>query len=466
MNLLLAMLSGALLFLANHPVHWWWLTFVGMVPLWFALHAQRTAGRLLWPIGFVAAAASTLPLLLFAGTSPPIVAAAVFVLLQWTAFAMLAGRLLVRGPVLGPLAAAAVVTLAEMLSWYAVPIFGTAQCFARPMSAAPEAIAFVAYTGLGGLVFALVATQAAVAVALRTRRATPLLGAVAIVAVAGALDVLRQPRGEIGRTLRVAVHGWRGFPGNSTAAAPVFRRSFGADEGRVRLVVTPEVGGDVGVAGHWLGTREQAIADLGHAAGTYDTCGAIGVFDLDAHDNRIWFVQPGKGLVAEYRKTHLIPWLEDYVAGDGTLATMDVDGIKVGGMICQDDNFTDLGRAYGNAGVHLVAVPTNDWPAIREYHLENAIFRSIENGYAVARAASAGISALIDCRGRVRHRLDHVEQARRDGTTGEGMLVDDLPVGDGRPTLYARLGEWPMLALSLLLLAAGARGARRPLTAA
>ncbi|MCB9878911.1 MAG: hypothetical protein H6835_15050 [Planctomycetes bacterium] len=462
MNLLLATLSGLVLFLANHPVHWWGLTFVGMVPLWFALHAQRSAGRRLWPIGLVAAAANVLPLLLFAGVAPPIVAAAAFVVLQWTGFAMLAGRLLVRGPLLGPLAAAAVVTLAEMLSWYAVPIFGTAQCFARPMSAAPETVAFLAYTGLGGLVFALAATQAAVAVALRERRATPLLGAVAIVAVAGALDAVRLSSPG-GGALRVATHGWSRFPTDSGRTLEVYRRSFGATDGGVRLVVTPEAAADVGIEGHWLGPREQAIADLCHAAGMNETFGAIGVFCNRTRDNRIWFIAPGGCLVGEYRKTHLIPWLEDYVAGDGTLATMEVDGVVVGGMICQDDNFTDLGRAYGNAGVQLVVVPTNDWPAIREYHLENAIFRCIENGYAVARAASHGISALIDCRGRVRHRQDHVALAARDEMTGEGMLVDDLPVGDGRPTLYARLGEWPMLALSLLLLATAAR---RRITAA
>jgi len=59
-------------------------------------------------------------------------------------------------------------------------------------------------------------------------------------------------------------------------------------------------------------------------------------------------------------------------------------------MICQDDNFTDLARGYGRLGVPLLAVPTNDWPAIRAFHLQSSAFRAIENGYAIARAAWLG----------------------------------------------------------------------------
>ena len=101
-----------------------------------------------------------------------------------------------------------------------------------------------------------------------------------------------------------------------------------------------------------------------------------------------------------------------------------------------------------------MAVPTNDWPAIREFHLENSIFRALENGYAIARAASGGISALVSADGSVM-RLDHV------ATDTPGELVMDVATGDGEVTVYARFGDWPMVVLSALLLLFGLRRERR-----
>lgn len=449
--LALALVAGLLLCASDHPLHWWPLQFAALVPLWFALARRHAQQRRLWPLGLAFGCGYALPLVLVIGADPPILVAAGCNVVQWTLVAPLAGRLLARGPVLGAFGAAAVLTLAEITIWYAVPMFGTAQCFVRPLSAAPALVAFVAYTGVAGLVFASAALQALAARALSgPSRGRALLAAAAVAALVATLSGTRTAR-TLGPRVRVAAPGWgESHPGNTRNLLEVYEQWFAdAATTGAALLVTPETGMVVG-----KDRRDAAIARLGGMAKKHGVAAAIGVWHDPTRDNRIWFFDAQGELRGEYRKSHLIPWLEDYVAGDGTLVPLDLAGTKLGGMICQDDNFTDLARGYGRLGVRLMAVPTNDWAAIREFHLENSIFRALENGYAIARAASGGISALVSADGSVM-RKDHV------ATDTAGQLVMDVATGDGEVTVYARFGDWPMVVLSALLLLFGLRRERR-----
>ena len=440
--LVLALVAGLLLCASDHPLHWWPLQFVALVPLWVALAHRRTAGRSLWLPGLLFGLGYAGPLLVVTGADPPILVGAVSNVVQWTLIAPLAGRLLAHGSVRSALATAALVSLIEITLWYAVPMFGTAQCFVRPLSAAPSAVAFIAYTGVAGLVFVTCALQALVANALRgPARMQPLLVAAGLVAFVGSLDGLRTSR-SLGPALRVVAFGWGdSHPGNNRNLLAVYDEWFAsAAKLGAALLVTPETGLNVGKE-----QRDKIQARLGATAKQHGIAAAIGVWHGPTNDNRIWFFDPQGELRGEYRKSHLIPWLEDYTAGDGTLVPLDLAGTRLGGMICQDDNFTDLARGYGRLGVRLMVVPTNDWPAIREFHLENSIFRALENGYAIVRAASGGISALVSPLGAVL-RTDHV------ALDTASPLTADLVTGDGEVTLYARLGDWPMVALNVLLL--------------
>ncbi|MBL8753711.1 MAG: hypothetical protein JNK15_10450, partial [Planctomycetes bacterium] len=359
-----ALATGLLLFAADHPLRLWWLQLVAFLPFWWALAHRNQAGQHAWPLGTLLGLGYVAPMVAAAGTSPPILVAALANLVQWSITALLAARALRRGPVLGPLAAAAVVTLVEVAVWYGVPMFGTAQCFVRPLSAAPGMVAFVAFTGVAGLVFVLTVTQALLVSAWRSeRRAPPLAIAGLVVAATTFASWLRWTR-PLGPTTTVATVGWygewdrffSGFDGIATEA-----KARGAT-----LLVTPETGISTGHE-----PRERSLGRLGGIARTNAFTLAAGVWHGSTNDNRIWFFGPDGALRGEYTKTHLIPWLEDYVAGDGTLFHGAIGDTSLGGMICQDDNFTDLARGYGRAGTRLVAVPTNDWPAIRAFHLEN-----------------------------------------------------------------------------------------------
>ncbi|HEX5054210.1 MAG TPA: nitrilase-related carbon-nitrogen hydrolase [Planctomycetota bacterium] len=450
---LAAIVGGLLLFASDHPLHVWPLQFVAFVPLVLALSSRRhgVVGRC--TIGLAFALAYLLPLLAAAGTSLPILVAAAAALLEWTLLPLLLGRLLARGPVLGAFAAAAAVTAVEVAIWHLVPMFGSAQCFARVLSAGPALVAFAAYTGVAGVVFVQWSTQALVAAWLRDRRQPRALAALGIVvALVAALDVVRWQR-SLGAPLRVAAVGWAGFAPAAfrlTTTLSASRKNpglldvFELGAGRAaaagaQLVVTPEVG--------WSADdRASAVGTLGKIAHVQKLAAAFGVWMNATDDNWILFFDAAGELRGEYRKTHLIPWLEDYAAGDGTLLHASVGRTNVGGMICQDDSFSDLARAYSRDGARLLAVPTNDWDAIREFHLENSVFRAIECGYGIVRAASNGVSALVTPRGEVVARADHC-------VVGGDVLIADLPCGDGSPTLYARLGDGLMFGLSCVVLA-------------
>ena len=68
------------------------------------------------------------------------------------------------------------------------------------------------------------------------------------------------------------------------------------------------------------------------------------------------------------------------------------------------------------------------------------------------RATSNGISALISPRGEIVARRDHTVEG-----PGAAVLTGELPLGDGFVTVYGRLGDWPMLVLSVGLLGAAFR---------
>ena len=437
MPLLAALVSGLLLFVSDHPVRSWWLQLVAFLPFWWALTVRRAAARSVWPLGLVLGFGNVVPLCIVAGVDPPILALGAVNVAQWSLAAPWAARLLAAGPVRGPLGAAALLTLVEITIWYFVPLFGTAQCFARPLSAAPALCAFVAFTGVGGLVFVLLATQALVVQAMQRKIAAPASMTAALVVVVGAANWHRWTR-PLGPERLVATLGW-GADADRFHTAP---DQFVA-EAKARgatLLVTPETGVTTGHV-----PRERTLGWLAGLAKTHSLALAVGVWHGATNDNRIWFFDAAGALHGEYAKTHLIPWLEDYVAGDGTLHHGDLAGTSLGGMICQDDNFTDLARGYGRAGTRLVAVPTNDWESIRGFHLENSVYRAIENGYAIARAASGGISALVSPRGEIVQQADHF-------AVGEGLLVGALATGDGEPTFYARFGDLPLVLLCVLLI--------------
>lgn len=96
--------------------------------------------------------------------------------------------------------------------------------------------------------------------------------------------------------------------------------------------------------------------------------------------------------VASYDKTHLFTPMgehEHYSAGD-RLVTFELEGHRVGLLICYDLRFPELSRTLTLAGAELLLLPAQ-WTIARRYHWETlTAARAIENQVFLAACNSCG----------------------------------------------------------------------------
>jgi apolipoprotein N-acyltransferase len=130
-----------------------------------------------------------------------------------------------------------------------------------------------------------------------------------------------------------------------------------------------------------------------------------------------------------YFKRRLIPGLDlGYARGSSVF----VDGAN-GIAICKDFDFPAMIREYGERGVTLMLAPSWDFRTDGRLHARMAGVRGVENGFALARAATDGRLTLSDRYGRV------VAEAvtNRDDAT---VLTANIGLRSGG-TPYARYGD-------------------------
>jgi apolipoprotein N-acyltransferase len=226
------------------------------------------------------------------------------------------------------------------------------------------------------------------------------------------------------------------------------------------LVIWPETSLPV-----LLGRSDAARAQLSAAAGTAPVLiGAQRVEDFAAK-NSLALVGPEGLLRAVYDKHRLVPFGE-YVPLRGLAERLGLDGLAAvipGGYLPGPGPVTfDLGPALGRAFPMIcyeaifprdirtletrpdwIAHVTNDaWFGTFSgpwQHLALARLRAAEQGLPVLRAANTGVSAVIDARGRVVDALP----------LGEAGHLDARLPPAAPPTLYARTGDLPVLAVTL-----------------
>jgi apolipoprotein N-acyltransferase len=206
----------------------------------------------------------------------------------------------------------------------------------------------------------------------------------------------------------------------------------------------------------------------------------------DGRRGRIWvgakMLSPAGDLSLRYHKMRLVPFGE-YVPVESVLtlggrfsarvvqavgsftpgtdyAVGEVDGNRLAVSICYEAIFPDLLREFTARGADLLVNVTNDaWygrTSAPHQHFAMAVFRAVENGKYLVRAANTGITAVVDPRGRVLERTELFE-AR--------ALVRDVPIVPGQ-TFYSRRGDlfaWACLggAVALTAVAASHRAAAR-----
>lgn len=127
------------------------------------------------------------------------------------------------------------------------------------------------------------------------------------------------------------------------------------------------------------------------------------------------------GTLQSVDKTHLVvfgeyvpfrenlPFLKSFNLPSGDLVPGDKvgllkpSGIPVGVSICFETLFYDVAATQANMGARLLAtISIDDWytgSGMNQNLLAGTVYRAVENGLPMARAASLGESALIDSRG-------------------------------------------------------------------
>lgn len=340
--------------------------------------------------------------------------------------------------ILGCLAFGAVWFLLDWLNYTAVPIWGMAQTFARGWTSYPLVIGFISITGISGVLFFIgiiqaFAVQAIVDKDFRDVYIGMILAIIMLIGIADILPLQEKPTGSI----RVAAAGWI-FDDRKKTDDPHSEEGFqklfaepaqkAAENGAV-IFTTGEMG--FYIADH---DRTEWMSRFAEVAQRNNLFLIIGYFNITADENRVFFMNSQGNIEAEYTKTHLTPY-EPGKKGNGNLQTIDVDNVKVGAMICQDDNFSPLTRYYGRTKTPLIVCPTADWQTIKEAHLQAVRARAIECRYGIARGAANGISAIISPNGQVLAQWDHYAK-------GPGWVIADVPLYQDI-TCFARLGYAP-----------------------
>jgi apolipoprotein N-acyltransferase len=192
--------------------------------------------------------------------------------------------------------------------------------------------------------------------------------------------------------------------------------------------------------------------------------------------------------MGRYRKRHLVPFGE-YIPLDKTfpiLQRLAPTGVSctpgrgpgvlhvtrgpgqelaLGPLICCADPVAALSRSAVNAGARLLVLMTNDaWfnGSIEPVqHLNQSVFRAVENGVPLVRAANSGVSCAVDAAGRVTRLESNGAATDFDGFLVTQVAVPTVPL----PAPYTRWGDWtlgyPGLALLLAVCAAARWNGRK-----
>ncbi len=493
---LLAAVLGMPLALAFPRPAWWWLAFVGLVPLllWArAAPSGREAALRGWcgGIGFFLAGDSwllpntgvfTAPAALFLG--------GLWLPVGWLAWVLLRGPGSVRAGRLaaGLLLLPSVWVLGEVVrSWSALggpwALLGASQWNDRPV------LALAAVGGVWAVSFLLVAVNVAVAAALAPRLSDGLgpggLAGLGLVGRAGALlvaAVLLSAAATYGAT-RPALPGAGSVrvalvqPGIIHQVEPRFVASesaslaLAAQHPDVIIWSESSIGRDPA-------THPDDIARLQRIV---QVTGADVLANVDARRGtdsggiyKSSLLIGPTGVLGSYDKMRLVPfgeyvplrpllgWVTHFTKAatenrhHGQHLVLLHDGpLTLGPLICFESSFPDLGRGLANLGADVIVVQSatttfqGTWGP--DQHASLAAVRAVESGRPVVQASISGVSAAFDPSG---HRLAWFPQSWR------GAAVVNLPLAR-TTTLYDRWGEWVPAAAAIIVAAAGLATVRR-----
>ena len=169
--------------------------------------------------------------------------------------------------------------------------------------------------------------------------------------------------------------------------------------------------------------------------------------------NSAYLLGPEGALQGRYDKVHLVPYgeyvplrslfpfINKLVAGVGDFKQgkgyypLNTGNHRLGVLICYEGILPEAAREYKRRNADLLVNITNDaWfgrTSAPYQHLSMTVFRAIENRLYLVRAANTGISAIIDPTGRI---LSYTDIFERTSLKGGVKTIDEK-------TLYAAYGD-------------------------
>ncbi len=310
-------------------------------------------------------------------------------------------------------------------------------------------------TAIGGLMAWVASFLAAVIAAPERRWVGHGLALAAVLTAVFAFGVWRLGQPSRGPTVRVAAVvtdlglAPGAIPGPSELDAnldTLFERSARAAERGARVIAWNE--------GASIVEREDEAAVLARASTFARTHGVDLLLayivptsrDPFHFENLAVFLDDQGQVRARYYKRHPVPGETE--PSDNPVPRIPRPYGVVSLAICYDHDFPEMSRGHARVGADLVLLPSSDWAGIDPLHTELARVRAIEGGFASLRPTRWASSAAFDAVGRVRGWMSVTEDNDR-------VLLAELPAAR-RPTIYARVGDVPMLTLAgVVLVGAG-----------
>lgn len=170
--------------------------------------------------------------------------------------------------------------------------------------------------------------------------------------------------------------------------------------------------------------------DLAREKQIYLDMGIAVILDGQPHSRDIAvLVAPDGRVLSTFDKAHPVPGMESLRPGDGIVPVSATPYGGLANVICFDADFPSTLRARAD----IMFVPANDWKGIERTHAANAVFRAVENGYALVRQTSNGIAITVDAYGSSLARTNYF-------STAQQSMVVSVPTR-GTWTVYGVVGD-------------------------
>ncbi|MGD9015072.1 MAG: apolipoprotein N-acyltransferase [Candidatus Omnitrophota bacterium] len=151
---------------------------------------------------------------------------------------------------------------------------------------------------------------------------------------------------------------------------------------------------------------------------------------------------PGK----EYAVFNLDKSMSVSLSPSSNLADWHLVRPEFGVLICFEDIFPQLSRNFVRKGADFLVNITNDaWfgdTSSPYQHLSASVFRAVENGVYLVRAANTGISGFITPEGRI---YPLINKAAGKQTFISGYLTQEITIFPKKNSLYTQWGDWFVL---------------------